>query len=104
MDLMRIAARVAGAEDADVPEAMGAKPTEAVFMSIQFPEGMDKAEVVARAKALIPCEVGDWQEEQAEADWMVGNMDCEEGFYDENEDGGEYGPDDAGVSVSWETP
>jgi hypothetical protein len=111
MDLVKLAARVASPGTDGVPEAVGAKrkprakrPMEAVFMSIQHPEGMDKAEAVERAKRLIPCETGEWEEEQAEADWTVGNMDCEAGFYDENPDGGEYGPDDAGVSVSWETP
>lgn len=77
---------------------------EAVFMSVQFPKGMDKAEAVERAKALVPCEVGDWQEEQVEDGWMVGNLDCEEGFYEQNPDGASYGPDDAGVKVEWETP
>lgn len=87
-----------------VHEAMGAQPTEAVYMSVQFPKGMDRAEAVERAKELVPCEVGGWEEVDAGEDWVAGNLECEAGFYEENPDGGEYGPDDAGVSVSWETP
>lgn len=103
MDLVKIAARVVGAGPGSVPDS-GGGAMEAVYMSIQFPAGMDKAEAVERAKALVPCEVGAWEEVDSGDDWVAGNLDCEEGFYEENEDGGDYGPDDAGVSVSWETP
>ena len=77
---------------------------EPVFMSVQFPPGMPKEEAVERAKKLVPCQVGAWEEEQSEDGWTAGNLECEPGFYEANEDGGEYGPDDAGVTVSWETP
>ena len=77
---------------------------EHVFIGIQFPEGMSKEEAVERAKKLVPCQVGAWEEEQSDDGWMTGNLECGSGFYEENENGGEYGPDDGGVPVSWEKP
>jgi hypothetical protein len=66
---------------------------------------MNKQEAIERAKALIPCEVGEFEEDDAAGDsWVTGNFYCEEGFYETNPDGGSYGPDEAGVKVSWETP
>lgn len=90
MDLLRIASRVASA-------------MESVYMSIQIPPGMSEDEAVGRAKALIPCETGEWYLVDDGTGWYSGNMECGAGFYDVS-DGGSYGPDDAGVSVTWEKP
>jgi hypothetical protein len=77
---------------------------EAIFMGVEFPVDMDKQEAIDRAKALIPCEVGDCEVDDSGPGWIAGNFYCEEGFYENNPDGDSYGPDDAGVKVVWETP
>jgi hypothetical protein len=88
---------------------------EAIFMSVEFPTGMDMKEVIKRAQTLVPCKVqaGGWEQQDSgesmpyggkNRKWIVGNMYCESGFYEDNPDGGQYGPDDAGVIVTWETP
>lgn len=91
MDHLRIAARIAAAMDP-------------IFMGVDFPAGMPMDEVVERAKKLIPARTGGWSPTQVEDGWMVGEMECEPGFYEASPVYNEYGPDDAGVKVSWEKP
>jgi hypothetical protein len=92
------------AEDADNAANLADDFPDAVFMGIQHPKGMPSEEAIKRAKALIPCKTGEFDIGQEEEDWLVGNMECEAGYYEKNPDGADYGPDDAGVEVSWETP
>jgi hypothetical protein len=82
------------------------KPTfdDAVFMSITVPAGMTEAQAVERARVLLPCQTETWEKVDEGNGWVVGNMYCETGYYDDHPDGAEYGPDDAGVKVEWETP
>jgi len=92
MDLLRIAARVAG-------EMM-----EPVYMVIEYPAEVSEDDALARARKLIPCKTGNWEDVDSQPGMLVGNLECEPGYYDANPDGAEYGPDDAGVRVVWETP
>lgn len=73
-------------------------------MAISVPQGMDKAEAVRRARALLPCKTGTWEEVDESDGGVLGLMECGDGYYDAHPDGASYGPDDAGVSVEWETP
>ena len=91
MNVQKIANRIAG-------------EYEQIYMNISYPSQMADDEVLLRAKALIPCDTGMWEEEDRGEGWMSGNMGCPPGFYDSEPDGAEYGPDGAGVVVEWETP
>jgi hypothetical protein len=77
---------------------------ELIEMTITKPAGMTQDEAVRRARALIPCKTGSFQGYDISAESAYGSMECEDGFYENNPDGGSYGPDDAGVQVEWETP
>lgn len=75
-----------------------------VYININVPQGMNTNEAIQRAKALFPCKTGEFELEQYDQGWIVGNMQCEAGYYENNPDGAEYGPDEKGVTVNWETP
>ena len=77
---------------------------ELIYIIINVPREMDVDEAISRAKALFPCKTGEFELNQSDQDWIAGNMQCEIGYYENNPDGAEYGPDEKGVSVSWETP
>lgn len=82
-----------------------------VYVQIRFPSTVSKEEAIERAKRLVPGVVGSWTEEQAsdvqpvgtEQGWIVGNLEIGEGAFEPDGEA-EFGPDDAGVSISWETP
>lgn len=81
---------------------------EAIFVGIKWKTGT-KEEAIAAAKAILPWEAGDFEEEDGgEHDdgtkWVVGNLDLEDGSYEaiEEEDG--YEGDDGNVTVEIETP
>ena len=75
-----------------------------VYININVPQGMNTNEAIQRAKVLFPCKTGEFELEQYDQGWIVGNMQCEAGYYENNPDGAEYGPDEKGVTVNWETP
>lgn len=77
---------------------------EFVYMSISIPRGMNADEAIQRAKALLPCKTGEFELNQSDEEWIAGSMQCEIGYYENNPDGAEYGPDKKGVTVNWETP
>lgn len=75
---------------------------EFVYIRISHPSGMSKCEVLTRARKLIPCRTGAWGEDDSCVDWREGNLELEDGFYDKNPEV-EYGPDDSGLKVTWES-
>jgi len=100
--LSRIAAKVAAHF---VEEA--APEMELVFMGINFPTGMTPDEALQQARLLIPFQTGAWELEQHEqgrngGQWMVGNLECAEGFYDQHPEG--FRAESGGVRVEFETP
>ncbi len=77
---------------------------ELIFVSIEHPVGMARDEAVRRAKALVPVRTGAFETDDEGEGNIVGNLECEDGYYAAHPDGCEYGPDDAGVEIAWETP
>ena len=98
------AARVA----ADLKSVVASISTELIWAGVNFPQGMDQGEMTARAMKLVPGCTGFEMEDGGDG-WAAGNLIVPEGTInppdpDELGDTGEYGPDEAGVSVSIEWP
>lgn len=82
-----------------------------VFVSIGFPAGMEPDKALEAARGLLPCETGSWELEQLEQDddsrqWMVGNLEMPEWFYDQNPNGFKGAQDNTenGVTIEFDTP
>ena len=99
--LSRIAAKVAAHSFEEAEPEM-----ELVFMGVNFPTGMTPDEALQQVRLLLPCKTGAWELEQHEDDpkgqWMVGNMECGQGFYDQHPEG--FRAESGGVRVEFETP
>jgi hypothetical protein len=91
-----------------IARRLAAQNDDMVFVSVgvNFPSTMSPEQALEIARKLLPCPTGDWEVEQSfqdgEMQWMVGNLEMPEWFYNENPDGFENTGD--GVTIVFETP
>lgn len=78
--------------------------SELIIVNIEFPATMSVTEAAMRAQKLFPCKTSGFELEQVLDGSIIGNMSCDSKFYRKSGDFNEYGPDEAGVLVTWEKP
>jgi hypothetical protein len=77
---------------------------ESIYMTATNPNGLPQEKLHESIRALLPFKTGAIEVEQDFDGEIAFNIDSEEGAYDEYPDGAEFGPDEHGVVVQWDSP